>query len=145
MINRNELLEFIRNIFCARQRVNEKIAKEFFLTPIDTDMLTFIYLYPDIATAAEIERLRNIKKNTLSIHVENLVQIGLVERREVKGDRRKVILVLTDKAVNIALRCAHEYENLGKKLCEGLTEEEIETMHKYVEVINRNAMNILNN
>ncbi len=144
MIDKKELLEFIRNTFWVKQRVSEKIAKEFFLTPIDTDVLTFIYLYPDVATAAEIERQRNIKKNTLSIHVENLVQIGLVERREVKGDRRKVILALTDKAVNIALRCVHEYENLGEKFCEGLTEEEIENMHKYIEVINSNAMKILN-
>lgn len=144
MLDRNEFLEFIRNTFLAGQRVSEKIAKEFFLTPIDIEVLTFIYLCPDVATAAEIERQRNIKKNTISIHVENLVQIGLVERREVKGDRRKIILALTDKAVNIALKCLREHELLGEKLCEGLTEEEIENMRKYIGIINENAIKIIN-
>lgn len=141
---KNDILDFAYNTFCLKNKINEEVAKEYFLTPIDVDMLSFIYIFPEAATATDIERERNIKKNTISIHVENLVQLGLLERQERHGDRRKVRLTLTDKAKTIAETCIKKYKALGMKLHEGLTENEIENMMHYFQVISQNAIKLLN-
>lgn len=143
MEDNNDMFEFIRNGFCVKRKVDERIAKEFFLSAIDINILTFIYLYPVKTTATDIEMSRNIKKNTISIHVENLVQMGLVERKELRDDRRKIVLILTDKAKGIAKKCLAEYKNLEKQLREGISDEQIEIFQKSVEIFNQNAKKIL--
>lgn len=64
--------------------------------------------YPDVPennlqykNAADIVKIRGIKANLVSIHVERLVQEGYLERREVPGDRRKTELICTRKAEHV--------------------------------------------
>ena len=139
----DKLLDMGRNIFNVRYKASERLGKEFFLSPIEVEILVFIYVFPQATTATEIERSRNIKKNTISLHVENPVQMGLIERSERQGDRRKIVLTLTDKAKSIAKRCWHEYENIAVRLQEGLSEEEKETVRHCFDIINDNAARIL--
>ncbi len=143
MKNKNELLEFARTTFCLKHKIHEKIAKEYSIAPIEVDMLTFIYVYGDSATATNIEKERKIKKNTISIHVENLVQKNLLIRHDGQGDRRKVELSLTEKGKIIAENCLSEYKELGNQLKIGLTKEQIDTLNNCFEVINKNALKLL--
>ena len=136
----NEFIECIRNVSMARRKMDEKISKEFALSPIDVGILSFLSFGPEEATATAIEHERKFKKNTISAHVENLVQLGLLERKEEKNDRRKVVLVLTDKANGIVEEWKHENNLLTKKLKEGISKEDFEVMNRCFEIINENAL-----
>ena len=61
----------------------------------------FLKNNPQYKTAADIVKIRGIKANLVSLHVERLVQEGYLERREVPGDRRKTELICTEKTENV--------------------------------------------
>ena len=61
----------------------------------------FLKNNPQYKNAADIVKIRGIKANLVSIHVERLVQEGYLERREVPGDRRKTELICTRKAEHV--------------------------------------------
>ena len=143
MNDKNELLEYARVAFCLKHKIHEKIGKEYSLPPIEIDMLAFVYVYGDSATATNIEKERNIKKNTISIHVENLVQKNFLIRQERQGDRRKIKLSLTENGKIIAETCLKEYKELGNQLKMGLSEEQLDTLNHCFEIINKNALHLL--
>ena len=58
----------------------------------------FLANNPNLNTARDIVQIRGIKANLVSVNVERLVNEGLLERRSAPGDRRKTILVCTEKA-----------------------------------------------
>lgn len=64
-------------------------------------ILMFLKNNPQYKNAADIVKIRGIKANLVSIHVERLVQEGYLERREVPGDRRKTELICTRKAEHV--------------------------------------------
>lgn len=136
-------LECIRNVFLAGYKQNEKIAREYFLTPIDVEILTYLYFCPEEATATDIEHERKFKKNTISVHVENLVQLGLLERGEEKSDRRKVVLTLTDKAKEIAKAWKRENDLMTERLKAGLTQEEFAVLYRCFGIVNGNALRLM--
>lgn len=140
----NILLGCIRNIFLARNKADEQIAKKFRISPIDVKILSFLYLCPEKATATAIEREWKFKKNTISVHVDNLVRLGFLQRREEKNDRRKVVLILTDRAKEITEMWETENKLLTKKLEEGLTEEEFNMTYRCLNIINENALRVIN-
>ncbi len=143
MFGSSDLLELVCNTGLLRRKAIEKVAKEFFLAPIDVEILSFLYNYPHAVTATDIEKQRAIKKNTISIHVENLVQMGFLERGDKRDDRRKVVLTLSDKAKSIAARCQKEYDGLARRLVEGLTEDEKEVQRHCLEVVSANAQKMI--
>ena len=140
----NLFLGCIRNIFLARNKADEKIAKKFQLAPIDVKILAFLYHRPQDGTAAAIEREWKFKKNTISVHVDNLVRLGMLERREEVNDRRKVILTLTDKSNEVIRMLEKENELLVNNLEEGLSEEELIMMYRCFNTISVNASQIIN-
>lgn len=144
MDNKNELLEYARVAFCLKHKIHEQIGKIYSIPPIEVDMLTFVYIYGESATATNIEKERNLKKNTISIHVENLVQKNYLIRHDRQGDRRKIELSLTESGKIIAETCLKEYKELGNKLKVGLSKQQIDTLNHCFEVINKNALKLLN-
>lgn len=143
MYSSMEMFELICNTGTLRYKIIEKVAKEFYLAPIEVEILAVLYIYPHVMTATDIEKQKAIKKNTISVHVENLVEMGFLERVEHKGDRRKVKLALSDKAKSIAAKIKTEYDLLARKLGEGLSEEEIAVQDHCLEIIALNAKKLL--
>ncbi len=142
-MKKDELLDYIHNIFLVKQCVDESVGRANGLTPLDVHMLTFLKIHSDEPTAAGIEHKHRIKKNTISVHVESLVQQGYLLREYKAADRRKVILSLTDKGENIVRQCFDECEATSRKLREGLTEEDVAAIYRCFGVINDNALKIL--
>ncbi len=139
----NELIEFTRNALCIKQKITENVGKEFSLPPIEVDILCYVYVCAKSTTASKIERERNIKKNTISIHVESLVEKGYLTRHEHDDDRRLVNLVPTEKAIEIAKKYIKETKALKKKLFAGLQDEDIEKLQQIFGILNQNAKQIL--
>ena len=68
------------------------LCKEAGLPPLALDILLFLANNPEHNTAKDICRMRGHKPGIVSVHVERLVNDGLLERREMPGDRRQTRL-----------------------------------------------------
>ena len=53
---------------------------------------------PGYRTAGDIVEVRRIKANLVSVNVDKLVREGYLRRETVEGDRRKTLLVCTERA-----------------------------------------------
>lgn len=142
-MHKDRLLDYIHNIFLVKQRVDEEVAQSNGLSPLDVHILTFLEVNADDPTATDIEHRHKIKKNTISVHVDNLVRSGYLVRQYSADDRRKVILSCTDTGKLIARQCFAECEHIGAQLREGLTDDDVATICRCLETINRNALRLL--
>ena len=114
------------------------LCKEAGLPPLAMDILLFLANNPEHNTAKDICRMRGHKSGIVSVHVERLVNDGLLERREMPGDRRQTRLVCTEKAQDIITRGRDIQWQFGLRLMEGISTEDHETMHRCFERIDVN-------
>ena len=114
------------------------LCKETDLPPLALDILLFLANNPEHNTAKDICRMRGHKSGIVSVHVERLVNDGLLERREMPGDRRQTRLVCTEKAQDIITRGREIQWQFGLRLMEGISKEDRETMHRCFERIDVN-------
>lgn len=143
MEEKKGLFDLAMNTFRLRRKIEEETGKVYGIPAIEVNILAYLYLFRHDATASGIERERNLKKNTISVHVENLVQAEFVARKERQGDRRRVELDLTARGEEVAKHCLAEHERLNKMLVKGIPEEEQKVLLKCLQIIDRNAQRLL--
>ena len=114
------------------------LCKETGLPPMALDILLFLANNPEHNTAKDICRMRGHKSGIVSVHVERLVNDGLLERQEMPGDRRQTRLICTEKAQDIITRGRDIQWQFGLRLMEGISKEDHETMHRCFERIDVN-------
>lgn len=115
-MDQKSFLSVARKILYAYEHASEPLLTSFDLPRVSFDILMFLANHPECSTAKEICEIRRIKKNLVSVHVEKLVEADLLQRSEVKGDRRKVCLTCTEKAAPI-IRAG---QDMQKKFYESL-------------------------
>ena len=106
------------------------------------DILMFLSENPDLCTARDINRCHGFKENILSVNVNKLVGEGYLCRLSVEGDRRKVRLVLTEKARPVIKRVRRAQEEFDRLIKEGITPEELAVFAKCLEAAGENARRI---
>ena len=114
------------------------LCKEAGLPPLALDILLFLANNPEHNTAKDICRMRGHKSGIVSVHVERLVNDGLLERREMPGDRRQTRLVCTERAQDIITRGREIQWKFGLRLMEGISKEDNEIMRRCFEKIDIN-------
>lgn len=97
-------ISFADKISRAYTRSCKVLCHELDIPQTAFDILMFLANHPEYKSARDIVEIRRIKANLVSINVDRLVQEGLLVRREVAHDRRKVELELTEKAAPIVER-----------------------------------------
>ena len=95
------------------------------LPPMAVDILMFIANNPENSTASDICQFRGLKSGIVSVHVDRLVNEGLLVRQSVPGDRRKTRLVCTDAAAKLIETGRGIQKRFAQKLLTGLSEEDI--------------------
>ncbi|MDO5813333.1 MAG: MarR family winged helix-turn-helix transcriptional regulator [Bacillota bacterium] len=91
-------IDFARKLELAYHQQCKALCNEFHLKQTGFDILMFLGNNPQYSHARDIVEIRKIKANLVSIHVDRLVEQGYLSRVNVPGDRRKVELVLNEKA-----------------------------------------------
>lgn len=91
-------IEYIHKLLDVYNQLCRPLCQQTGIPQTSLDILMFLKNNPQYKNAADIVKIRGIKANLVSIHVERLVQEGYLERREVPGDRRKTELICTRKA-----------------------------------------------
>ncbi len=114
------------------------LCKETGLPPLALDILLFLANNPEHNTAKDICRMRGHKPGIVSVHVERLVNDGLLERREMPGDRRQTRLICTERAQDIITRGREIQWKFGLRLMEGISKEDHEIMRRCFERIDIN-------
>lgn len=94
----NRSISILRKIALAYSKVCKPLCKELGLPQTAFDILMFLANNPKYRTAGDIVEVRRIKANLVSVNVDKLVHEGYLRRETVEGDRRKTLLVCTEKA-----------------------------------------------
>lgn len=108
----------------AYEHLCEPILERFGLPQVSFDILMFLTNNPECSTAQEISEIRHIKKNLVSVHVEKLVSAGLLTRKPVEGDRRKIALACTESAAPIIDAGIRMQRCFYREITSGITEEQ---------------------
>lgn len=94
----NPSLDFAQKLSQAYSSACKPLCVSLGLPQTAFDILLFLANNPRYTTARDITEVRKIKANLVSVNVSRLVQDGYLTRNAVTGDRRKVQLLLTEKA-----------------------------------------------
>lgn len=100
----NPSIAFARKTELAYAAVCRPLCQELGLAQTSFDILMFLANNPTYKTARDIAEVRHIKANLVSIHVDRLVREGYLTRLRVEGDRRKVELRCTERALPVIER-----------------------------------------
>lgn len=120
----NFRLETAKKFSLAYRQVCRPLCREVGLPQTAFDILMFLGNNPAYKTARDIVEMRRIKANLVSVHVDRLVREGYLERRQVPGDRRKTLLLCTDKAKPVIAKGRLLQEDFFEKLLDGMDVEE---------------------
>lgn len=132
-------LSVAQKIGVAYSALCAPILEEFGLPQVSFDILMFLSNNPEYKTAQEICEVRHIKKNLVSVHVEKLVSLGYLQRSSVEGDRRKVGLSCTEKALPVVKKGRVMQKAFFEGLTKGVPEPDWETYKKIFRTIELNA------
>ena len=106
------------------------LCKEAGLPPLALDILLFLANNPEHNTAKDICRMRGHKPGIVS------------ERREMPGDRRQTRLICTEQAQALIERGRQVQWQFGRRLLEGIPEEDLATMRRCLERMDGNLNGI---
>lgn len=112
------------------------------LPPAAVDILLFLANNPGHNTAAAVCRMRGLKPGIVSFHVDRLVTEGYLLRQGVPGDRRKTMLLCTEKAAPIIAQGRVLQHSFAEQLASGLSEEDLEHFRRCIAAFDRNIERI---
>ncbi len=138
MITLQEMNGYAKKLGLAYTHALLPLSKETGISHTAIGILLFFANNPDLATARDICECRGFKRANVSAHVERLVNEGLLERKAYPGDRRKDILVCTQKAQPLIEAGRKAQEQFTKSVICGLTEEEFTVLEHCFKVMNGN-------
>ena len=98
---------------------------------------------PQYQTARDIVKIRNIKANLISINVEKLVKEGYLRREEIKGDRRKTKLIITEKAHPVIKEGQQLQQGFVDQLFDNTTQEDKKIFIHVMKNMDKNLDDIL--
>ena len=139
----SDYLAMTKDTMSAYNRMCEPVLLKYDIPQVSFDILMFLENNPEFCTAQEISEVRGIKKNLVSVHVEKLVQAGLLRRGTVSGDRRKISLMPTEKAKPIIESGLAAQQKFYERLAAGVSEEDWAVYKRMNEHLAKNVREIL--
>ena len=127
----------------AYNRMCEPILMQYDIPQVSFDILMFLTNNPEFCTAQDISEIRGIKKNLVSVHVEKLVQAGLLRRGTVSKDRRKIALTCTEKASPIIEAGLMVQQSFAERITIGISEDDWAVYKRINEKVRANTKAIL--
>ena len=134
----NAGMEFAHKFARAYAAACKPLCRELKLPQTAFDILMFLANNPGYRTAGDIVEVRRIKANLVSVNVDKLVREGYLRRETVEGDRRKTLLVCTERAQPVIDRGRAAQESFSRQLTEGLTEAELDVFFRCFTVLGEN-------
>lgn len=128
----------LHNIMQTYSAMCKPLCKEIGIPQTAFDILMFLANNPEFDTARDIVKIRFIKANLVSIHVESLVREGYLVRERSPGDRRKVRLVCTEKARPVVERGRCLQNRFFKEVFKNVDERQKEDFFQVLHILEDN-------
>lgn len=103
----------------------KRVCDKYSLTQTEFDIIEYLSLKSPDNTAAHIAKQRQIEKANISTAVERLIEKELLIRVPDASDRRRIRLILTEKAERATREIEHAKEEFIKWLSSLLDEGEL--------------------
>lgn len=139
-----EYLMISRKTLTAYNKMCEPLLEKYNLPQVSFDILMFLTNNPEYKTAQDVSEIRGIKKNLVSVHVDKLVNAGLLERGFIAGDRRKVSLTCTDKSKEIIDDGLRMQNDFYEHIVSGISKEDWKAYKRITDQVIKNTLEILN-
>ena len=136
-------IEFAHNFFQAYCIQCRSLCRELRMPQTAFDILMFLANNPDYNTAKDIVELRGLKANLVSVNVERLVQEGYLDRQDFPGDRRKTVLVCTEKARPVVKKGQELQSSFSEAIFRDVDPDARENFYRVMETVERNLNQIL--
>lgn len=127
----------------AYHNVLQPLCRETGLPPMAMDILLFVANNPDRNTASDICQCRGLKPGIVSVHVDRLVNEGLLTRTEAADDRRKTRLACTEKAQPIIQKGRELQRAFAGRLSADINESDMESFRRTLTRFGENLEDIL--
>ena len=136
-------IEFAHNFFQAYCIHCRAFCRELRMPQTAFDILMFLANNPNYNTAKDIVELRGLKANLVSVNVERLVQEGYLDRQDFPGDRRKTVLVCTEKARPVVKKGQELQSSFSEAIFRDVDPDARENFYRVMETVERNLNQIL--
>ena len=134
----NRLLFMIHNSLELYENLCQSVCKECGIPQTAFDIVMFLANNPEYYTAKDICKIRGIKPNLVSFHVEKLVQEEYLIREAIPGDRRQVKLILTEKADVIVEKGRAVQQHYREILTDQIAPSDLEAFQRCMDTIRQN-------
>ena len=134
----NRLLFMIHNSLELYENLCQPVCKECGIPQTAFDIVMFLANNPEYYTAKDICKIRGIKPNLVSFHVEKLVQEEYLIREAIPGDRRQVKLILTKKADVIVEKGRAVQQHYREILTDQLSNSDMEVFQRCLDTVRQN-------
>ena len=138
MITIQEMNGHAKKVGLVYEMMLTPLSKETGMPHTALEILLFLANNPEFATARDVCEFRGLKRAIVSTHVERMVSEDLLERRPYPGDRRKELLVCTEKAQPIVKAGRKVQKQFADVILEGLSEDELVVMERCFKMMNNN-------
>ena len=139
-----EYLMISRKTLTAYNKMCQPLLEKYNLPQVSFDILMFLTNNPEYKTAQDVSEIRGIKKNLVSVHVDKLVNAGLLERGFIAGDRRKVSLTCTDKSKEIIDDGLRMQNDFYEHIIVGISKDDWKAYKRITDQVIKNTLEILN-
>ena len=122
------------------QMIFEKIQdREASLTTVETFCMEIIYLLNG-PTVNEFAKIASLSSPNAAYKVNNLIKKGYLEKVQSKEDKREYHLYVTKKYLDYYNSSHHYLDTVIARLEERFTKEELETVARVVQAVDRELM-----
>lgn len=118
---------------------NEVIEK-YTLNLADIRVLLFLHEHESFDTAKDIVERHYFAKSYVSKSVDKLIEKGFLERRNFKGDRRYIHLLVTEEAFPVIELVQQQKQKMSERLFEGISPEYLLILREIAEKIFNNIL-----
>lgn len=117
----------VKTGYIALRREMDDVLRPMGLTQTQWSALGILLHFPGI-TSSQLEHILMIERPSVTSLMNGLENKGLIIRKDHPDDGRYKQIFLTDEGVRIAEETRHFAEDVEKKVKEGMTETEFETL-----------------
>ena len=139
----NASMEFAQKFAVAYNAACKPLCQELKLPQTALDILLFLANNPEYQTASDIVEVRKLKANLVSVNVDRLVKEGYLRRETVAGDRRKTLLIGTEKARPVVERGREVQNRFLERLLTNTDAAQREAFFATLELMSKNLDSII--
>jgi DNA-binding MarR family transcriptional regulator len=140
MYNKDHVNKIIDKNICIISRYSQGYAderlKKFQLNKTQAEIVLFIY-ENDNLSLAQINRYFLFNKATITKNIKYLIQLELVSWNSVKSDKRKKMMVITDKGRELVPEIINVLRQWDNNLTLALNKEETELLSELLYTITK--------